>query len=99
MPNTIKANNLTVSKVFGKFFIAEDVFKKQDGSEGKQKYKIWWNQPVQSGSKINVIGVASANVNEFVDEQGKTVVYAQLSINAKEVEVLGVAPATSWDTF
>jgi hypothetical protein len=99
MPNTIKATNLTVTKAFPKFFVAQDTFKKADGTEGKQTYKVWSNVLVQTGQTVNVIGSASANVNEFVEQAtGKPVVYAQLSINAKEVEILGVAPA-NWDTF
>lgn len=100
MPNTIKATNLTVTKSFEKFFIAVDTFKKADGSDGKQTYKVWSSQRVQPNQVVNVIGQASANVNEFKDQQtGAPVVYAQLSINAKEVEVLTPAPASSWDTF
>jgi hypothetical protein len=99
MPNTIKATNLTVTKAFPKFFIAQDTFRKNDGTEGKQTYKIWSNIVVQIGQTVNIIGSASANVNEFNDQAtGKPVVYAQLSINASDVEVLGV-PATNWDTF
>lgn len=102
MPNTIKATNLTVTKSFEKFFIAVDTFKKADGSDGKQTYKIWSTQRVQPNQVVNIIGQASANVNEFTDQQtGNPVVYAQLTINAKEVEVLSPAPAPSsnWDTF
>jgi hypothetical protein len=99
MPNTIKATNLTVTKAFPKFFIAQDTFKKADGTEGKQNYKVWSNTVVQIGQTVNIIGSASANVNEFNDQAtGKPVVYAQLSINAKEVEILGAAPS-NWDTF
>ncbi len=102
MPNTIKATNLTVTKSFEKFFIAVDTFKKADGSDGKQTYKIWSTQRVQPNQVVNVIGQASANVNEFRDQStGNPVVYAQLTINAKEVEVLSQAPTPSsnWDTF
>lgn len=103
MPNTIKATNLVVTKTFGKFFIAEDTYKKVDGSEGKQKYKIWSTHPVQPNQVVDVIGNASAATNEFVDQQGQKVVYAQLSINAKEVNVTATLPAqtpsSNWDTF
>ena len=108
MPNVIKATNLTVTKAFGKFFIAQDVFKKVDGSEGKLNYKVWSTSPVSEGQVVDVVGNASANVNEFTDQSGKHVVYAQLSINAKEVNIIAAAPAPSsfgtppssnWDTF
>lgn len=102
MPNTIKATGLTVTKAFGKFFIAQDVFKKVDGSEGKLNYKVWWSQPVQEGQVLEVIGNASSNVNEFVNQAGEKIVYAQLSINAKEVKVISQAaqtPSSNWDTF
>jgi hypothetical protein len=103
MPNVIKATNLTVTKAFGKFFIAQDVFKKADGSEGKLNYKVWWSQPVQEGFTVEVIGNASSNVNEFVNQAGEKIVYAQLSINAKEVKVVSQVPLTplssSWETF
>jgi hypothetical protein len=99
MPNTIKATNLTVTKAFPKFFVAFDTFKKSDGTEGKQNYKVWSTIPVQTGQVVNIIGSASANVNEFVEQAtGKNVVYAQLSINAKEVEIVSKG-ASNWDTF
>lgn len=103
MPNTIKATNLTVTKTFEKFFIATDTFKKNDGSEGKQSYKIWTSQKVQPNSVINVIGSASGSVLQFTDKQTNLpVTVGQLSINAKEIEILSLgsaAPSTSWDTF
>lgn len=102
MPNIIKATNITVTKSFGKFFIAQDVFRKADGSEGKLNYKVWAASPAQVGQIVNVTGTASANVNEFTDQQGQNVVYAQLTINAKEVEVVAsapVAPSSNWETF
>lgn len=98
MPNTIKATNLTVTKTFPKFFIAQDTFKKQDGSEGKQNYKVWSTHQVGVGQTVNIIGTASANVNEFNDKDGKQVVYAQLSINASEVSIVG-SLTSSFDTF
>jgi hypothetical protein len=105
VPNTIKATNLVVTKTFGKFFIAVDTFKKADGSEGKQTFKIWSTEPVQPNQVVDVVGNASANVNEFTDQQGQKVTYAQLSINAKEVKVTAslpstpAAPSSNWDTF
>jgi hypothetical protein len=98
MPNVIKATDLTVTKVFPKFFIAQDTFRKADGSEGKLNYKIWANHSVQVGQIVNVVGNASANVNEFTDKDGKSVVYAQLSINANEITVVS-GSSTSWETF
>jgi len=58
MPNVIKATNLTVTKAFGKFFIAQDVFKKTDGSEGKLNYKVWFTSPVSEGQVVDVVGNA-----------------------------------------
>jgi hypothetical protein len=103
MPNTIKATGLTVTKAFNKFFVAQDVFKKADGSEGKLNYKVWWSEPIQEGYSVEVIGQASSNVNEFVNQAGEKIVYAQLSINAKEVKVVSQVPLTAlssnWETF
>lgn len=98
MPNQIQASNITVTKVFGKFFIAQDVFRKADGSEGKINYKVWSNQSVKVGDVLNVRGAASANVNEFTDKDGKPVVYGQLTINANEISVVS-SSAGSWETF
>lgn len=98
MPNVIKATNLTVTKVFPKFFVAHDTFKKQDGSEGKQTYKIWWNKShITENLVVDVVGTASANVNEFRDKENNLITYAQLSVNASEVKVSN--PQQSWDTF
>jgi hypothetical protein len=105
VPNTIKATNLTVTKTFEKFFIATNTFKKFDGSEGKQSYKIWTTQKVSINSVINVIGSASGSVLQFTDKNtNEQVTVGQLSINAKEIEVvsLGQAPqavSSNWDTF
>lgn len=103
MPNTIKATNLTVTKTYEKFFIAQDTFKKQDGSEGRQSYKIWTTQRVQPNSVINVIGSASGSVLQFNDKNtGEPLTIGQLSINAKEIEVVSVGasvPSSNWDTF
>jgi hypothetical protein len=103
VPNTIKATNLTVTKTFEKFFIATDTFKKQDGSEGKQSYKIWSTQRVQPNSVVNVIGTASGSVLQFNDQNtGAPVTIGQLSINAKDIEVVSlgaVPPSTNWETF
>jgi len=97
MPNQIQASNLSVTKVFPKFFIAQDTFRKADGTEGKLNYKIWSSHPVKVGEVVNVRGSASANVNEFTDKEGKPVVYGQLTINANEVVVLSAG--SSWETF
>ncbi len=103
MPNTIKATNLTVTKTYEKFFIAQDTFRKQDGSEGRQSYKIWTTQRVQPNSVINVIGSASGSVLQFNDKNtGEPLTIGQLSINAKEIEVISVGasvPSSNWDTF
>lgn len=97
MPNTIKATNLKVTRVFPKFFIAQDTFRKQDGSQGTQNFKIWWQGVVQQDQTVNVIGVASGSVNEFVDKNGQKVVYGQLTINATSVE--SVSGFSDQDTF
>ena len=103
MPNTIKATNLTVTKTYEKFFIAQDTFRKQDGSEGRQSYKIWSTQRVQPNSVVNVIGSASGSVLQFNDKNtGEPLTIGQLSINAKEIEVVSVGasvPSSNWDTF
>jgi hypothetical protein len=103
VPNTIKATNLTVTKTYEKFFIAQDTFRKQDGSEGRQSYKIWSTQRVQPNSVVNVIGSASGSVLQFNDKNtGEPLTIGQLSINAKEIEVVSVGasvPSSNWDTF
>ena len=70
MPNIIKATNLTVTKAFPKFFIAQDTFKKQDGSEGKQNYKVWSQSVVQVGQIVNITGTASAIVCTITPNDG-----------------------------
>lgn len=105
MPNTIKATNLTVTKTYEKFFTATDTFKKFDGTEGKQTYKIWTSQKVSVNSVINVIGSASGSVLQFVDRlTNEQVTVGQVSINAKEIEIVSLgqateAPSSNWDTF
>jgi len=105
VPNTIKATNLTVTKTFEKFFTATDTFKKFDGSEGKQTYKIWTTQKVAPNSVINVIGSASGSVLQWVDKlTNEQVTVGQVSINATDIEIVSLGqstqiPSSNWETF
>lgn len=102
MPNTVRATNLTITKSLNKFFIAKDTFRKQDGSQGNIFYKVWWSFPVQEGSTVNVLGSASAIVNNY-EKDGVPQVIGQLVINATDVQVVPPATpiksSTDWETF
>jgi hypothetical protein len=58
---------------------------------------------VQPNSVVNVIGSASGSVLQFNDKNtGEPLTIGQLSINAKEIEVVSVGasvPSSNWDTF
>ena len=76
--------NGLVEKAFngGRGYAVSETFKKRDGSEGKAKYKVWFDQPTSltEGSHVDVSGLVSAKVVEFEGENGP-VQYAELSLN------------------
>jgi hypothetical protein len=80
--------NGLVEKAFsgGRGYAISETFKKQDGSDGKQKFKVWFEQatPLAEGSRVDVSGVLSAKVAEFDGDNG-TIQYAELSLNKARV--------------
>lgn len=76
--------NGVVTKAFngGKGYAIEERFKKQDGSDGVQKWKAWFEDGtvLSEGQVVNVGGVHSDKVDSFDGENG-TVTYVERSIN------------------
>jgi len=77
-----------VEKAFtgGRGYAISETFKKQDGSEGKQRYKVWFEEApdLAEGSRVDVSGLISAKVVEFEGNDG-TVQYAELSLNKARI--------------
>lgn len=80
--------NGLVEKAFsgGRGYAISETFKKQDGSDGKQRFKVWFDQPTQlaEGSRVDVSGILSAKVTEFDGDNG-TVQLAEISLNKSRV--------------
>lgn len=76
--------NGLVEKAFsgGRGYAISETFTKQDGTEGKAKYKVWFDEATNltEGSRVDVSGLVSAKVVEFEGNDG-TVQYAELSLN------------------
>ena len=80
--------NGLVEKAFsgGRGYAISETFTKQDGSDGKQRFKVWFDQPtsISEGSRVDVSGILSAKVAEFDGDNG-TVQYAEISLNKARV--------------
>lgn len=91
--------NGLVEKAFsgGRGYAVSETFKKQDGTDGKQRFKVWFDEPVSiaEGSRVDVSGVLSAKVVEFDGNNGPAQI-AELSLNkARLGESKSAAPAIS----
>lgn len=77
--------NGVVTKAFngGKGYAIEERFKKQDGSDGVQKWKAWFEDGtvLSEGQVVNVGGVHSDKVDSFENESGEVRTYVERSIN------------------
>ena len=80
--------NGLVEKAFsgGRGYAIAETFKKQDGTDGKQKTKVWFDEPTTlvEGSRVNVSGILSAKVVTFDGDTGP-VQYAEISLNKARV--------------
>lgn len=77
--------NAVITKAFngGLGFAAEERFKKNDGSDGKTKWKLWFEEApgLSEGQVINVGGVHSDKVDSFEKDGDEVVYYTERSIN------------------
>lgn len=77
--------NVVVTKAFngGLGFAVEERFKKNDGSDGKTKWKLWFEEGpgLAEGQAINVSGIHSDKVDTFENADGDTVHYVERSLN------------------
>ncbi len=96
----IYLKNATVEKAFsgGKGYAVSETFKKQDGKEGKQRYKVWFDQPtsLSEGSVVDVSGFHGAKVASFDGDNGP-VNYVEVSLNSARLG--NSSPADSGDAF
>ena len=81
----------TVTRTFynGKGAEVTEVFEKQDGTEGKSRYSLWFTQPhgLNEGDSGKWRGALSVKVDEWTDQQGETRHSAKVSLNgAKAIE-------------
>ncbi len=94
--------NGLVEKAFsgGRGYAISETFKKQDGSDGKQRYKVWFDQatPLTEGSRVDVSGILSAKVSEFDGDNG-TVQFAEISLNKARINSESAPAAESDPVF
>lgn len=80
--------NGLVEKAFsgGRGYAISETFKKQDGTDGKSKFKVWFDEPttLAEGSRVDVSGILSAKVVTFDGDNGP-VQYAEISLNKARV--------------
>lgn len=88
--------NGLVEKAFsgGRGYAVSETFKKQDGTDGKQRFKVWFDNAVDiaEGSRVDVSGILSAKVVEFEGTNG-TVQTAELSLNKARLGESKSAPS------
>ncbi|TFD51975.1 hypothetical protein E3T46_07760 [Cryobacterium sp. Hh11] len=104
----------TITRIFynGKGAEVTEVFEKQDGSEGKPRYSLWFAQPhgLNEGDSGKWRGALSVKVDEWTDQQNEIRHSAKVSLNgAKAIEDKSRgqqqpsaptnAPATGGDTW
>jgi len=92
--------NGLVEKAFsgGKGYAISETFTKQDGTEGKQKYKVWFDEApnLVENTRVDVSGLTSAKVVEFEGNDGP-VQYAEISLNKARVNSSGSQPEVHAD--
>lgn len=87
----INLKNVVVARVFhnGLGLGVEERFRRNDGSEGKAKYSVWFDSPhgIAIGSTIEKVGgVLSVKAKIVPSEQGEDYAAADVSINQPKVE-------------
>ena len=94
----------TVTRTFynGKGAEVTETFQKNDGSEGKSRYSLWFKEPhgLSEGDSGKWRGALSVKVDEWKDQQDETRHSAKVSLNgAKSIgdgkQTQQAAPATS----
>ena len=75
----------TVTRTFynGKGAEVVETFKKNDGSEGKSRYSLWFKEPhgLSEGDAGSWRGALSVAVDEWTDKEGGTRHSAKVSLN------------------
>ena len=83
-------NNVTVTKVFrgGKGVAVTGTILLEDGREVNKKFKAWFEDghELREGEKIGLTGFLSAEHREFVNSDGETIHFAEVSLNNARVK-------------
>lgn len=76
----------TVTRTFfqGKGAEVTETFKKRDGSEGKNRFAVWFKGPhgLSEGDQGTWRGTHGVEVDEWVDKEGNTRHTAKVSVNS-----------------
>jgi hypothetical protein len=88
----------TVTRTFynGKGAEVTETFKKRDGSEGKQRYALWFQEPhgLSEGDSGTWRGSISVEVDEWTDKENNIRHSAKISLNGARASKGGsAAPA------
>lgn len=80
---SIKNGVVTKAKNGGKGYTVEEQFKRNDGSDGKTRWQIWFDEATElsEGQRVNLSGVHSDKVAEFTNNEGETVQFVERSLN------------------
>jgi hypothetical protein len=85
---TIKNALVTKAKKGGRGYTVEEQFTKNDGTEGKTKWQIWFDEEDQltEGQRVNLSGIYSSKVDSFENSEGAEVQYVERSVNKARLQ-------------
>jgi hypothetical protein len=70
-------------------FTVVEIFKKRDGSEGKNYFKVWSDEQVEVGLNTHIEGLVSSKVSTFTNKQGETVTVSEIHVNNPKLSKIG----------
>lgn len=93
----ITIENATVERVFntrnGVGVAAFETFEKRDGTEGKNRYTLWFKQDpgVEEGQVVSASGFLSTRVREYEDRDGNPRTAVDVNVNGARL-ISGARP-------
>lgn len=97
----ILIENAEVTRVqrSGKGFTAQTQYKLRNGEMKTEKYTVWTDKPVSVGDVYTISGNASVKLEEFTNDNGELIRYAQFHVNNPTLEPVQTGPAPVAQAF
>lgn len=91
----ILIENAEVTRVqrTGKGFTAQTQYKLRNGETKTEKYTVWTDKPVAVGDVYTISGNVSVKLEEFTNDNGELIRYAQMHVNNPTLEPVQTGPA------